>query len=44
MKEAQALYLSLGFTDIPPYNDHPIEGTRFMEIRLQAGPRPAART
>ncbi len=34
MKTAQALYLSLGFTDIPPYNDHPIEGTRFMEAPL----------
>jgi len=34
MKEAQALYLSMGFTDIPPYNVHPIEGTRFMEKRL----------
>jgi len=44
MKEAQALYLSLGFTDIPPYNDHPLEGTRFMELRLKAGPRSAART
>jgi len=34
MKAAQALYLSLGFADIPPYNDHPIEGTRFMEAFL----------
>lgn len=34
MKEAQALYLSMGFTDIPPYNEHPVEGTRFMEKRL----------
>jgi len=34
MKEAQALYLSMGFTDIPPYNEHPIEGTRFMEKRF----------
>jgi putative acetyltransferase len=44
MREAQALYVSLGFTDIPPYNEHPIAGTRFMELRLQAGPRSAART
>jgi len=44
MKKAQALYLSMGFTDIPPYNDHPVEGTRFMELRLKAGPRSAART
>lgn len=34
MREAQALYVSLGFADIPPYNDHPVAGTRFMEARL----------
>lgn len=34
MTAAQALYLSLGFVDIPPYNDHPIEGTRFMEAAI----------
>ena len=34
MKEAQALYVSMGFTDIPPYNDHPVAGTRFMEKLL----------
>jgi ribosomal protein S18 acetylase RimI-like enzyme len=34
MREAQALYVTLGFVDIPPYNDHPIEGTRFMELAL----------
>lgn len=34
MEAAQALYVSLGFRDIPPYNDHPIEGTRFMEAIL----------
>lgn len=34
MRAAQALYESLGFVDIPPYNDHPIEGTRFMEVPL----------
>ncbi|HEX2758349.1 MAG TPA: GNAT family N-acetyltransferase, partial [Thermoanaerobaculia bacterium] len=34
MREAQALYVSIGFVDIPPYNDHPIEGTRFMELAL----------
>jgi putative acetyltransferase len=34
MAAAQALYLALGFLDIPPYNDHPIEGTRFMEAPL----------
>jgi len=34
MREAQALYVSLGFVDIPPYIHHPIAGTRFMEARL----------
>lgn len=34
MREAQALYVSLGFVDIPPYNDHPVAGTRFMELTL----------
>jgi ribosomal protein S18 acetylase RimI-like enzyme len=34
MRQAQALYVSLGFVDIPPYNEHPIEGTRFMEAIL----------
>ncbi len=34
MAAAQALYVSLGFADIPPYNEHPLEGTRFMELRL----------
>jgi ribosomal protein S18 acetylase RimI-like enzyme len=34
MQAAQALYASLGFRDIPPYNDHPLEGTRFMEAAL----------
>lgn len=34
MRAAQALYEALGFRDIPAYNDHPIEGTRFMEALL----------
>ena len=34
MKEAQVLYVSMGFADIPAYNEHPIEGTRFMEKKL----------
>jgi ribosomal protein S18 acetylase RimI-like enzyme len=34
MAAAQSLYLSLGFADIPPYNDHPVEGTRFLEAPL----------
>jgi putative acetyltransferase len=34
MGAAQALYASLGFVKIPPYNDHPIEGTEFLELAL----------
>jgi GNAT superfamily N-acetyltransferase len=34
MGDAQALYVNLGFVDIPPYYDTPIAGTRFMAKRL----------
>jgi putative acetyltransferase len=34
MKEAFALYQSLGFREIAPYCENPIAGTRFMELRL----------
>ena len=34
MGDAQALYLALGFADIPPYYETPIAGTRFMAKRL----------
>ncbi|HYE12630.1 MAG TPA: GNAT family N-acetyltransferase [Patescibacteria group bacterium] len=34
MKDAQNLYLSLGFYDIEPYVYNPFEGTRFMELKL----------
>lgn len=37
MGEAQALYSALGFTDIAPYYDTPIAGTRFMALRLRSG-------
>ncbi len=40
MTEAQALYVSMGFTDIPPYNDHAVAGTRFLEKRLRGRPDP----
>ncbi len=34
MGDAQALYLVLGFIDIPAYYDTPIAGTRFMALVL----------
>jgi putative acetyltransferase len=34
MKEAFALYQSLGFREISPYYETPIVGTRFMELDL----------
>lgn len=34
MKQAQALYQSLGFKEIPAYRFNPIEGTVFMELKL----------
>lgn len=34
MEEAQALYRSLGFTEIGAYYDTPIEGTVFMRLKL----------
>jgi ribosomal protein S18 acetylase RimI-like enzyme len=36
MAEAQALYRDLGFRETAPYNDNPIEGTRFLALDLQA--------
>jgi putative acetyltransferase len=34
MPQAQQLYESLGFVDIPPYYHNPIAGTRYMECKL----------
>ena len=34
MDAAGALYLSLGFREIERYNDNPIEGVLFFELRL----------
>jgi predicted N-acetyltransferase YhbS len=34
MRGAQQLYAELGFEDCPPYNDNPVEGVRFMALRL----------
>lgn len=35
MEAAIPLYESLGFIDIPPYRFNPIEGSRFMELRMR---------
>jgi putative acetyltransferase len=35
MAAAQRLYESLGFRDVPPYTENPIEGARYMELRLR---------
>jgi len=34
MEPAQNLYRSLGFADIPPYQEVPLEGIVFMELKL----------
>jgi ribosomal protein S18 acetylase RimI-like enzyme len=34
MSDAQRLYERLGFTDIAPYRFNPIEGSRFLGLRL----------
>ena len=35
MKAAQALYASLGFKEIQPYCYNPIEGAKFIELKLE---------
>ena len=39
MDAARTLYDDLGFTDIAPYCDNPIEGAAYMEITLPRGRR-----
>jgi ribosomal protein S18 acetylase RimI-like enzyme len=34
MKSALRLYRTLGFQDIAPYRDNPVEGTAFLELQL----------
>jgi putative acetyltransferase len=36
MSAAQKLYGQMGFVDIAPYNDNPIDGVRFMRLSLSA--------
>jgi putative acetyltransferase len=38
MTEAQALYRSMGFVEIPAYCHNPIAGTRYMALRLDSRP------
>jgi ribosomal protein S18 acetylase RimI-like enzyme len=37
MTEAQALYRSIGFVEIPAYCHNPIAGTRYMALELRSG-------
>lgn len=43
MREATALYRTLGFEEIPPYGENPVEGAIFMAFDLERAPaaRPA---
>ncbi len=34
MEQAQAMYRSLGFQDVPPYRFNPVPGARFLELAL----------
>lgn len=42
MKEANALYESLGFRQIPPYYHNPIPGTMYFELTLDTTPQKGA--
>jgi N-acetylglutamate synthase-like GNAT family acetyltransferase len=34
MEAAQRLYVELGFRDVPPYTENPVDGARFLELHL----------
>ena len=38
MKEAITLYRKIGFKEIKPYRDNPIEGALYMELNLKTSP------
>lgn len=42
MKEAQGLYLAIGFRPVAPYRPNPIPGASFMEMELRRGGHPSA--
>jgi ribosomal protein S18 acetylase RimI-like enzyme len=41
MVVARALYASLGFKEIGPYRENPIEGAKFMELGLETAEQPS---
>jgi ribosomal protein S18 acetylase RimI-like enzyme len=42
MTAARSLYSALGFREIAPYYDNPVEGARYLELQFDGGSRGAA--